>query len=635
MSKGRILAVDDEHFFRVLYEDLLGGEGYAVTTAEDGARALELLDTETFDVVIMDVIMPGEDGVRVAERIKDKWPALEILFITSLRDVKVATSAMQRGASDFLTKPINPDELLAVIMRLFERRAVVEEHTRLLDENVYFLDSLGVYQRGLRIMEKLDPDELCEAILERLTAETSAQGGALWLAREEKRNRLKLQSVRGLVVPDQEPGEISWSDHPSAELLKQGKPFFATDAQEAPDSGEPLRDRNTLFVPVLEEGEPVLLVRLTDKVGGNQFADEDLRKARLLEQLFLPALRNARAYTALARRSPKDDRTRAWDMDFFNGYIEAELQKSHRFKRKFSLLALRITNYADLRKRYDAKALREHADTVVLAVSGAVREIDLIGRLQDDEFYVLLPETDYFASLSLKKRISEALAESSRRGPAPLNVALAAVTYPGDGDSAKLLFHALRTGLLREQVGLDARRDGSADSHWDFVATLLASKKPGFPERERRGIRPENSTIRKGRFSMAFFIRLQECLVEEIGRDPHVNGITYVGLGELDREEPMLAARSGEERPATRIYAIGAPLDSSVLPGDGWAAPVPVSDDHIRNHRFILFLSEDSAYAFYGRLDGEALQGFHTSDKGFVESLIFKLQEEYDLQSHI
>jgi CheY-like chemotaxis protein len=50
MSEGRILAVDDEHFFRVLYEDLLGGEGYDVTTAEDGAKALDLLERESFDV---------------------------------------------------------------------------------------------------------------------------------------------------------------------------------------------------------------------------------------------------------------------------------------------------------------------------------------------------------------------------------------------------------------------------------------------------------------------------------------------------------------------------------------------------------------------------------------------------------
>ncbi|MFQ5459057.1 MAG: response regulator, partial [Myxococcota bacterium] len=193
MSKGRILAVDDEHFFRVLYEDLLGGEGYGVTTAEDGAEAMEILEAQPFDLVILDVIMPGEDGVRVAERIKDAWPAIEILFVTSLRDVKVATNAMQRGASDFLTKPINSDELLAVVMRLFERRAVVQEHTRLLDENVYFLDALGVYQRGLSILEQLNPTDLCDAILERLMAETSAQGGVIWLSREEDRNRFRLQ----------------------------------------------------------------------------------------------------------------------------------------------------------------------------------------------------------------------------------------------------------------------------------------------------------------------------------------------------------------------------------------------------------------------------------------------------------
>ncbi|MDP3938578.1 MAG: response regulator, partial [Deltaproteobacteria bacterium] len=234
MSRGRVLAVDDEHFFRVLYEDLLGAEGYTVTTAEDGAKALAELERAPYDVVILDVIMPGENGVRVGERIKEKWPAIEVLFVTSLRDVKVATSAMQRGASDFLTKPINPDELLAVVMRLFERQAVVQEHTRLLDENIFFLDSLGVYQRGLRILEKLDPDDTCEAILERLMAETSAQGGVLWLPAGESEDRFLLRSVRGLVVTDQEPREISWTRHACAASLKTGKPFHADEREEGP-----------------------------------------------------------------------------------------------------------------------------------------------------------------------------------------------------------------------------------------------------------------------------------------------------------------------------------------------------------------------------------------------------------------
>lgn len=637
MSKGRILAVDDEHFFRVLYEDLLGGEGYGVTTAEDGAEAMEILEAQPFDLVILDVIMPGEDGVRVAERIKDAWPAIEILFVTSLRDVKVATNAMQRGASDFLTKPINSDELLAVVMRLFERRAVVQEHTRLLDENVYFLDALGVYQRGLSILEQLNPTDLCDAILERLMAETSAQGGVIWLSREEDRNRFRLQRVRGLVVPEEEVREFTLGDHPHADPLRSGRPFYAEEKREGEDRDEELRCRNTLYVPALEDGAPVILVRLTDKVGGNQFSDEDLRKARLLEKLFVTALRNARTYNRMSRRSLKDEHTQAFEMDVFESHVSAELAKSKRYERKFSVVGLRIANYDDLANSYDAKTLRECADSVITSVAACVREIDFIGRLREDEFYVLLPETDYFASLSLKKRMGKALA-GSRRGPVPLRVAQAAVTYPGDGDSTRLLFHNLKSTLLREQRGLDPSRNLSAESHWEFVDRLLDSGLPADQEEANAGNGTGNTVIQKGSFPETYFTRLVESLLEEIEREPGMNGIAYVSQADPDAGQALFAPRNGIEKPATTLYAIGpAPAidEDADPPSGGWATFVPVFDDRITDHRFILFISEEAAYAFYGRRNGEGLEGFHTSDKAFVESLIFQLQEEYDLQSHL
>jgi diguanylate cyclase (GGDEF)-like protein len=634
MSEGRILAVDDEHFFRVLYEDLLGGEGYDVTTAEDGAKALDLLERESFDVTILDVIMPGEDG----ERIKDRWPSMEILFVTSLRDVKVAATAMQRGASDFLTKPLNPDELLAVVARLFERRAVAEEHSRLLDENIFFLDSLGVYQRGVRILEKLDLDGVGDAILERLMAETSAQGGVLWLSTEDNADRLRLHSVRGLVVADQEPKEISWSKHPHAASFERGLPFAVVEPEENSGDSDHLKLRNTLFVPFGEGRAPVLLAKLNEKVGGNQFDDVDLRKSRILESLAFTGIRNARAHNRLAQRSLKDAQTQAYEMEFFKSFLLAELQKSDRFHRSLSLLALRIANFRELQKSYQAPALRQHADAVVRSVAGAIRDIDLIGRPQEDEFYVLLPETDYLGSLILKRRISEALSESRTNGPAPLSVVVSSATFPRDGRTLKQLFYALKTRLMREQMNLYTRRGLSARSHWEVVSTLLASEKPPFPERERRGIRPEHASIRKGVFEEAFFLRLQEALLEEVERDPAARGLAYLGIGDLHARQPALAARAPEGEPATRIFALGVRdhlIDSITQHENTWVTCLPIDDERLSQHRFVLFLTEETAYAFYARRTEKGLQGFHTSDTGLVENLIFKLQREYDLQSQL
>jgi two-component system cell cycle response regulator len=87
--------------------------------------------------------------------------------------------------------------------------------------------------------------------------------------------------------------------------------------------------------------------------------------------------------------------------------------------------------------------------------------------------------------------------------------------------------------------------------------------------------------------------------------------------------------------PATRIFALGAGEKiSGMSPAikNRWITPLALSDEHIRVHRFVLFLTEDTAYAFYARRANGDLRGFHTGDPGLVESLIFKLQKEYALQ---
>lgn len=630
MSKGRILAVDDEHFFRVLYEDLLGEAGYTVRAVEDGRAALALLEREPFDVVVMDVIMPGEDGVRTAERIKDRWPDLEILLVTSLRDVKVAVSAMQRGASDFLTKPLNPDELLAVVARLFERSAAAREHHRLLDENIFYLESLGVVHRALCILETLDLDEVGEAILERVLAETSAQGGILWLPTEDNPDRLVLHTVRGLVSTEREPREISWSTHALAPWFERGE--AVPEPPPGGEAGEDLAQGNAFYIPFLEGRSPGLLIKIADKVAGNQFGADDLRKATILGPLAVTAVRNARKHRRLARRSIRDPRTQAYDIEFFKNYLQAEIHKSARFRRTFSLLALRITNIADLRKTHEPALLRNRVEDLVGGIARAIREIDVLGRHHDDEFFILLPETDYLGSLVLKRRIAESLSRAD--DPEPIRVMVASASFPRDGESMKALFRQLKARMMREQSHHAMRRGLETRPHWEVVSALLAGD--GTPALgERLFGHRDASILRRGRFPDAFFARLQRALLEEIERDPVTRGVAYLGVGELRPDEPLLAINQPEGHPATRIFALGVAsghADGDAHPANRWVTPLPVADEAIRDHRFALFLSEDAAYGFYGRRRAEGLQAFHTADPGLVENMIFKLQREYGLQ---
>ena len=107
MPRARILAVDDQLYFRVFLEDLLVQEGYEVRTAAGGEEALHLFEREDFDVVLTDLVMPGLDGAELVQRIKDLRPDQDVVVITSVGDVKTAVDAMKLGATDYLLKPID------------------------------------------------------------------------------------------------------------------------------------------------------------------------------------------------------------------------------------------------------------------------------------------------------------------------------------------------------------------------------------------------------------------------------------------------------------------------------------------------------------------------------------------------
>lgn len=113
----------------------LGEHGFEVTEADSGARALELLDQFAFDVVIADLRMPGIDGNDVIEAARERYPGIVGIVVTGYGTVKDAVDSLKRGASDFVAKPFQFDELLHVLRK-------AEEQRRLMSENAYLRSQL-------------------------------------------------------------------------------------------------------------------------------------------------------------------------------------------------------------------------------------------------------------------------------------------------------------------------------------------------------------------------------------------------------------------------------------------------------------------------------------------------------------
>jgi len=128
--KKRILLVDDEKDSVEALAERLRNRDFDVTTAFTGGEALEKLKEYNFDVAIVDVKMPGIDGIETLKEIKKLKPLTEVLMLTGHGTVETAIEGMKHGAYDFLMKPCEMDTLLEKIGDAYERKAEHEERIR-------------------------------------------------------------------------------------------------------------------------------------------------------------------------------------------------------------------------------------------------------------------------------------------------------------------------------------------------------------------------------------------------------------------------------------------------------------------------------------------------------------------------
>ena len=128
---GTILVVDDEEIMREILETLLTREGYEVRLAASGTEGLELARAVPFDAAIVDIMMPGLDGIATLDELKRIDEDLAVIIITAYASVESAISAMKTGAFDYVTKPFKNEEVLVVVRNAMERRRLVHENRNL------------------------------------------------------------------------------------------------------------------------------------------------------------------------------------------------------------------------------------------------------------------------------------------------------------------------------------------------------------------------------------------------------------------------------------------------------------------------------------------------------------------------
>lgn len=602
MAKARILAVDDQRYFRVYLEDLLEQQGYEVRTAGAGEEALHLLEREAFDVLVTDLVMPGLSGAELVERVKARWPEQDVVVVTSVGDVRTAVDAMRAGASDYLLKPLDATLLNRSLELILQRRRLRQEHAALMAENLEYLGVLSLYERTLALFSTLALEPLADRIVEGLCLEAKAEGGVVWIARADDPGRLRLASHRGLVQLEGEPEELVLDALPAGL-----EPLHAPDGMpfELPTAGDA---SPALVVPFRHEGRLLGFARLTDKLAAAPFEERDHLVAERFATSAAIAIANALRFRALERRSFRDPLTKAYTRAFFDDVVRNEIRKASRFGRAFSLLQVELAGLAEFRREMVDADFSAWLERFAFQVGRVLRTTDLLAAEGESRFSILLPETDALGAAVLKRRIGEVLERGELlardAGPRP-RLHLAAASHPVDGTQMDELERTLAARLAEDRESLV---HALGLEHKPFPILLDALAGCGEPL-------PADAFEQVVRFVIGEVDRrASERGILCISPGPSLLHVVREGLARLDpaqtRTELVVVTEGRAEALA------GVPVTC--------AAPQQIGS----RRPFLLYYAEGPAYALVGEpgAAGDAATLFQTADRVLVEHLAFQLQ---------
>jgi len=155
-KKAKVLVVDDEVIIRDSLRDWLTDANYQVFTAENGAKALEIIQQQGLRIVIADLVMPGMDGIELMKRAKEISPNVEVIIVTAYGSIPTAITAMRGGAYDYIEKPFCPERAEILIDKLVEHQELIEENLSLhqkLEERYRFENIIAKSPKMQQVIE--------------------------------------------------------------------------------------------------------------------------------------------------------------------------------------------------------------------------------------------------------------------------------------------------------------------------------------------------------------------------------------------------------------------------------------------------------------------------------------------------
>ncbi len=228
----KVLVVDDERFFREAITEILSQAEIDSETAQDGREALQKIEDMRFGVVVLDIEMPGMDGIEVLRLLREIRPSVRVIILSSHTEQEKVLKALRAGAADYLAKPIHDEELVLAVNRAIENYGVIEGSSRLrtrlraLESRIAALAGLAGMLGGEDALKGIG-NSAAEAVAEVLGA---AKTSLLLIDDEGDELRVLAAVGRDLSPTDFDPVRVG--DPVAGKVYVSGEPLLAHDVRD-------------------------------------------------------------------------------------------------------------------------------------------------------------------------------------------------------------------------------------------------------------------------------------------------------------------------------------------------------------------------------------------------------------------
>ena len=605
-------------------ERVLAERGDRVLSAPSATAAMDVLKEEELDVVLVQLALPEGDGLPLVHHIRATHPDIDILVLSEAEDLSTGAHAMALGVVGTIMYPLTGDAILVAVERTRERRAMLAQRERTRHVAETERHRAATFARCAAFVSETEFHKVALRVLEACAGEIPTTAGAIYAPATLGTRLLRTATIgRGGELPD----------------------FLEQDSLADIDPTSPLHVAPDLVRLFFVGPHDVLAVALL--VPRDELDEHDREGLTMIASLGTAAFVAAEKVTQVARSGIKDPETSAYTFAYFGDVAGREIDRAARHGRKFALLTLHLTGLEAFRQRAPIGLQVELQRAMTDAILDAVRDSDVLARVEDEELFLLLPETGLLGAYAARRRILaafEAIEDIprllARGGVAESELQLygGIAVYPQDGRDLGKLLRVARRRAEASQDGPWRRLGLEGRDFWSAIEQLVGG---GAISAESGSFEPTELQEDAGAPLARHAVlpsALLPAITEQLLADANALGTAGVLYAAGDAEVCRRVARAsigGVGSARFRAWSLGG---DSPEPG---VRHLQVDDRRLGERTLLLSISELGGYVMVARpLPAESaafpvVLAYHASDFDVVEGLVTSFQRAFHLQPEV